>query len=486
MSDTRRAEETRPNIIWIMSDDLAWADCGCYGQEIIQTPNIDALADGGVRFTHAYSGSTVCAPSRSSLMQGLHQGHATIRANMLGGYRHGLQPEDTTVATVCKRAGYATGLFGKWGLATPSQPGRPNEMGFDEFFGYLNQRHAHNYYPTHLWHNDQRVEYPQHEGFDHHLQSEYDADGRLVLEGRMADPSKARYSFDECAARSLDFVRGHADQPFFLYLAHTPPHGRLVVPDLGPYADADMPSVIHKEWAAMVTRLDSEVGKLVDLLKQLDIYENTLIFFCSDNGYSPFGSVPRDLLDQGVPDLDGFFDHRGPFKGGKGDLHEGGVRVPMIAHWPAGIPEPRICQTPWAFWDLMPTAAELAGAECPATDGISIVSTLKGQDEQQTPHEFLYWEFFGAKGLEQAARIGDYRAWRANGHSPIEVYAIADGMETRNLSDEKPELLARAEQIFEVQHTQSNYFPDPHEDKDAWLARARTAGANLWDNIEEF
>ncbi len=485
MAETN-AQTQRPNIIWIMSDDLAWADCGCYGQEIIQTPNIDALSAKGIRFTSAYSGSTVCAPSRSSLMQGLHQGHATIRANMLGGYRHGLGQDDTTVAAVLKQAGYATGLFGKWGLATPSQFGRPNNMGFDEFFGYLNQRQAHNYYPSHLWHNDEKVEYPQHEGFDYQAQSEYDQDGKLILEGRMADPSRAVYSFDECAARSLDFVRDHADQPFFLYLAYTPPHGKLVVPDLGPYADADLPHTIHKEWAAMVTRMDTEIGKLVDLLRQLEVFENTLIFFCSDNGYSPMGEVPQTLLDQGIPDLDTVFAHRGPFKGGKGDLHEGGLRVPMIAHWPAGIPEHRVCDTPWAFWDLMPTAAELAGADCPETDGVSIVATLRGQDEKQPPRDCLYWEFFGAAGLEQAARIGDFRAWRPNGWSPVEIYAIDDGMETTDLAEVRPDLVARAEEIFRAEHSQSDYFPNPDENKAAWQERAEAAGANLWDNIEEY
>jgi arylsulfatase A-like enzyme len=488
-ADARR-RESRPNIIWIMADDLSWADCGCYGQKIIRTPNIDALADDGIRFTQCYAGSTVCAPSRSCLMQGLHQGHATVRDNMLAGYRHGLQPEDTTVAAVCKEAGYATGLFGKWGLATPEQQGRPNAMGFDEFFGYLNQRHAHNYYPTHLWHNEERVPYPQHEGYAYREPREYDEDGKLILEGRMADPENARYSFDECRDRSLEFVRRHADEPFFLYLAHTPPHGVLVAPDLGPYADADLPHTIHKEWAAMVTRLDDSVGDLVALLRELDIYENTLIFFCSDNGYSPMGTVPQELIEAGIPDLDGIFHHRGPFRGGKGDLHEGAVRVPMIAHWPkkiqaGGASRPRVSELPWAFWDLMPTAAELVGADCPRTDGVSIVPTLVGDAERQQDRDYFYWEHFAADRLEQACRFGRYRAHRHGG--PIEVYhAVEDGMEQRNLAPDKPELVEQAARIFEEAHQQSDYFPNPDENLEAWLARVERDGTRLLQNVGSF
>ncbi len=481
-----RTDDPRPNIIWIMSDDLAWADCGCYGQRRIQTPNIDALAAGGLRFTQCYSGSTVCAPSRSSLMQGLHQGHATVRANMLGGYRHCLQPDDVTVADVCKSAGYATGLFGKWGLSNYDQPGTPNAKGFDEFCGYLNQRHAHNYYPTHIWKNDQRIELPQHEGFEPTKPRTYDDSGKLVLD-EIAQPEKARYTFDIYAEASREFVRDHADDPFFLYLAYTPPHGKLVVPDLGPYADLDWPSQLHKEWAAMVTYMDTEIGRLVDLLKELDLLDNTLIFFCSDNGYSPMDEIPRELIDRGVPTLDEFFHHRGPFKGGKGDLHEGGLRVPMIAHWPAGITQPGVCDHPWAFWDLMPTAAELAQADCPTTDGISIVPTLTGQPDRQQAHEFLYWEFWGAGGLEQSVRIGDCRCWKAGTDAPIEVYDIVhDGMETENLARARADLVQRAAELMESQHAESAYFPNPGETMDDWKARAARQGAQLTDNIETF
>ncbi len=484
---THRRADARPNIIWIMSDDLAWADCGFMGQHKIHTPHIDALACRGITFTRCYSGSAVCAPSRSSLMQGLHQGHATVRANMLGGYRHCLQPEDRTVAHVLKDAGYATGLFGKWGLSNYDQPGIPRRMGFDEFGGYLNQRHAHTYYPTHLWHNETRIEFPQHEGFRPRAPRVYNADGRFTG-GDMADPSRAVYSFDWCGEHSRRFVREHADEPFFLYLAYTPPHGVLVAPDLGPYAGLDWPTQEHKEWAAMITRMDDEIGRLVRLLRRLGVYENTLIVFCGDNGYSPMGAVPQEKLDAGAPDLDGFFRHRGPFHGAKGDLHEGGLRVPCLAHWPARIDDRRTSDHPWAFWDFLPTAADLAGAdEGPPTDGLSIAPLLEGRDADQPEHEFLYWEFFGSKGLEQSAVLGPYRAWRAAADQPVEVYDVTrDGMETRDLAAERPEIVCRAEQLFESEHTESPYFPNPGETLEQWRERAERQGAELFDNIETF
>ncbi|MFW6062237.1 MAG: arylsulfatase [Planctomycetota bacterium] len=487
MSASSRRSDKRPNIIWIMSDDLAWADCGYMGQHKIHTPNIDALACRGITFTRCYSGSAVCAPSRSSLMQGLHQGHATVRANMLGGYRHSLQPEDRTVAHVLKDAGYATGLFGKWGLSNYDQPGIPRTMGFDEFVGYLNQRHAHNYYPTHLWHNETRVEFPQHEGFDPKAPREYDENGRFTG-GGMADPSQAVYSFDFCAEHSRRFVREHADEPMFLYLPYTPPHGKLVVPDLGPYAHLDWPTQEHKEWAAMVTRMDEEIGRLIRLLRELDIYENTLIFFCSDNGYSPFTAVPKAKRQAGAPDLDEFFHHRGPFHGGKGDLHEGGLRVPCLAHWPAVIDQRRESDFAWAFWDLLPTAAELGGAtELPPTDGLSIAPLLRDQADDQVEHDFLYWEFFGAAGLEQSVVVGPYRAWRGSAEMPIEVYDVTtDGMETRDLAGEQPQIVQRAQQLFESEHAQSAYFPDPGETQEEWRKRADRQNAQLIDNIQTY
>lgn len=481
-----RARDGRPNIIWIMSDDLSWGDLGCCGQEKIRTPHVDGLAARGIRFTACYSGSTVSAPSRSSLMQGLHQGHATVRANMLGGYRHSLQPGDVTVAEVLKGAGYATGLFGKWGLAVPDQPGIPTRKGFDEFYGYLNQRQAHSYYPEHLWHNEEKVAFPQHEGFRHQDLARYDGEGRVVL-GDMARPAEARYSFDEYAAAALSFVREHRDGPFFLYLACTIPHGVPIVPDLGPYAKLDWPHQRHKEWAAMITRMDGEIGRLVGLLDELGVAENTLVFFCSDNGYATEGYVPKEARARGVPSIEEFFGNRGPFRGGKGDLHEGGLRVPMIAHWPAAIRKARASDFVWAFWDFLPTAAELAGVEAPPSDGVSIAPLLRGEPERQEEHEFLYWEFYGRDGLEQAVRLGRWRAFRPRTDAPTEVYdALDDPGEERDLAAARPEVRARAEELFVREHAPSPYFPTLGETIDEWRARAEAEGARLAQNVDLF
>jgi len=254
--------DSKPNIVLIISDDLSWGDLGCYGQKQILTPNIDRLAKEGMRFTNAYAGNSVCAPSRSCLMQGLHPGHARVRGNSYKAYREGLAKGDVTVAEILKDAGYATGLFGKWGLGLMGQPDAiPNRQGFDQFFGYLNQRKAHSYFPPFLWDNTTKVNYPAHAGHEHHPQSKYDVDG-LVMPHGIADPKKAKFSYNEIHARSLDFVRGHKDEPFFLYLAHTLPHGPAIAPKLGPYRDKPW-AIGHKEWAAMVTRLDEGVGDVL-------------------------------------------------------------------------------------------------------------------------------------------------------------------------------------------------------------------------------
>ena len=488
----------QPNIIWIMADDLSWGDLGCYGQELIRTPNIDRLATEGMKFTQCYSGSTVCAPSRSSLMQGLHQGHATVRNNMARcyagpltpgapgfeeaavdpgqchDYRHSLQPEDVTVAETLRAAGYATGMFGKWGLAVGDQPGVPNNKGFDEFFGYLNQRRAHNYYSEQLWRNRERVFYPQHRGHDHKKRNGYDAEGRIVLNG-VESQDDLRYSFDECASASLDFVRANADHPFFLYLPYTPPHGALEVPELGEYTNRDWPLVEQKIWAAMISRMDSAVGDLLALLEAEGVDEDTLIFFTSDNGYSADGYVPGGALEK-------LFRNRGPWKGRKGNLHQGGVRVPTLARWPGRIAPGATSDHIWAFWDFLPTAAEAVGAELPgATDGVSVLPTLLGDTTRQEGREYLYWEFHN----EQALRLDDWYVYRAAPDAPVAVtHANEDPEELRDLSAEKPELVRRAEEIFGAEHVSTPYAPDPGESRADWLRRVRDAGVSMPHNVD--
>jgi len=482
----------KPNIVWIMADDLSWGDLGCYGQQKIKTPNIDRLAEEGMRFTQCHSGSTVCAPSRSSLMQGLHQGHATVRNNstpvpewskhregpddpLYGGcsYRHSLQPGDRTVAQVLKDAGYATGLFGKWGLAVGDQPGQPNIMGFDEFGGYLNQRKAHTYYPEYLWHNRETIHYSQHRGHNHRAPNEYDEQGRIIVNG-VASQDDLRYSFDVYGDAALDWIGRNADAPFFAYLAYTPPHGALEVPELGEYTNADFPTITHKIWAAMITRMDENIGRLLDLLKERGVDDNTLIFFTSDNGYSASGYV-KD------PSLNDFFRHAGPWKGEKGNLYQGGLRVPTLARWPGRIAHESESDLVWAFWDFLPTAAEVAGVAPPAEiDGVSILPTLLGRADEQQQHDYLYWEHRD----EQALRLGDWYVHRTHPEQPIELYhALDDPAQANDLATEKPEIASRVEDILREAHTPSLYVRSPGESSESWEERMRAAGVHLPNNV---
>ncbi len=368
--------EARPNIIFIMADDLGYGDLGSYGQKTMKTPHLDRFASQGMRFTDVYAGSTVCAPSRCSLMTGMHMGHARIRGNS----PLPLRPEDLTVTEVLKKAGYRTAMFGKWGLGGPTTPGRPMLKGFDEFFGYLSQVHAHNYYPEHLWDN----------GLERFLRGN---------SGRRYEV----YSHDLFTERALEFLERNRQGPFFLYLPYTIPHannelGRasgdgMEVPDYGSFADQDWPAP-EKGMAAMVERLDRDIGSIMAKLKELGLDDNTVVFFTSDNGPHREGGHDPD-----------FFDSRGPLRGIKRDLYEGGIRVPMLVRHPGKIKAGTVSDHVWAFWDFLPTAAELAGVAGPSgIDGISVAPTLLGKPGQKQ-HEYLYWEFF-ERGYKQAVRMG--------------------------------------------------------------------------------
>ncbi|MDH7571550.1 MAG: arylsulfatase, partial [Armatimonadota bacterium] len=322
-----------PNIIFILADDLGYGDVGCYGQELIQTPNVDRLAAEGLRFTQCYAGSTVCAPSRCALMTGYHTGHCRIRGNALVP----LRPEDLTVAEVLRARGYGTGVFGKWGMGEPGTTGVPNRKGFDEWFGYLNQTHAHNYYPDYLWKNEERYPIPEN-----------------------ANGARRVYSHDLITREALEFVQRQGGRPFFLYLAYTIPHANnernrqsgegMEVPSDAPYSDRPWPQP-EKNKAAMITRMDADIGRLMELLKTQGIDRDTLVFFSSDNGPHREGSNDPK-----------FFKSSGPLRGIKRDLYEGGIRVPMVVRWPGRVPAGRTSAFPWAFWDFLPTAAEVAGA----------------------------------------------------------------------------------------------------------------------------
>jgi arylsulfatase A-like enzyme len=426
--EERETEQVRkPNIIFILADDLGYGDVGCYGQKVIRTPYIDRMAAEGIRFTNCYSGATVCAPSRSSLMTGQDTGHTRVRGNMSNkGERVPLEPGDVTVAEVLKRAGYDTAIIGKWGLGEPDSTGIPNRKGFDYWFGYLNQNHAHDYYPAYLWRNEVKVDIP-----------------------------KGTYSHDLFTQEALDYVRKKRDNPFFLYLAYTIPHAfnkggdkdGMPVPSTYPYSDESWPTP-DKNFAAMVTRMDRDIGKLYNLLAELGIDDNTLVFFCSDNGPHSEGGHDPD-----------YFHSSGPLRGIKRELYEGGIRVPMVARWPGKIKPGLVSDQPWAFWDVLPTLADVAGQKAPdGIQGISMLPSILGH-KQSRQHEFLYWESFEGD-FNQAIRMGKWKAVRHRVDKPIELYDLATDLgETTDVAAQHPDIVEKMRGLFKTARTDSELWP---------------------------
>ena len=420
-----------PNIIFILADDLGYGELGCYGQKKIKTPNLDKLAADGIRFTQCYAGTTVCAPSRSCLMTGQHSGHTRIRGNNA----YPLQAEDVTVAEVLKKAGYYTGLVGKWGLGLQHSTGTPGKKGFDEFFGFLSQTAAHAYYPTNVWRNDDI----------------------LLLEQNAGD-KKGIYIHDQFTLAATNFLRINKQFPFFLYLAYTAPHANnewgkktgngMEVPSDEPYSKENWAQP-EKNKAAMITRMDRDIGRLLAFIKGYQLETNTVIFFTSDNGPHKEGGVDPD-----------FFASSGPLRGIKRDLYEGGIRVPMIVRWTGTIKPGQVSSYPWAFWDFLPTAAEIAGVQdkIPANiDGQSILPTLLGQE--QKPHEFFYWEFH-EKGSKQAVRTGDWKAVRLALGQPLELYNLKTDLgETNNVAAAHPDVVAKVEAYLQTARTDSPRWP---------------------------
>jgi arylsulfatase A-like enzyme len=420
----------KPNIIFILSDDLAQGDVGCYGQKLIQTPRLDRMAAEGTRYMQAYCGTSVCAPSRSSLITGLHSGHCPIRAN------REIQPEGqmplpagtVTVAQILKDAGYATACVGKWGMGMFDTTGSPLKVGFDHFFGYNCQRHAHSYFPTYLYRDDQRFDLPGN-------------DGKTV--GKT-------YAQDLIANDLLDWVRKHKDRPFFLFHSVTLPHGRFEIDDVGQYAATDW-TPLQKNYAAMISRLDSDIGRLLDLLQELRIDENTLVIVAGDNGssFAPTSELGRHFNQAG-----------NGLRGFKRGLYEGALRQAAIARWPGKVPAGRVSEEPWAFWDFLPTAVELAGAKLPAgfkPDGLSLVSFLRGGPAPK--REYFYWELHERESL-QAVRFDDWKAVRNGPSSPIELYDLkTDPGEAKNLAGENPDQVARAEALMKAARTEDANWP---------------------------
>ena len=444
-ADTPSARGARPNIIFVMVDDMGYGDLGVYGQELIQMPYVDQMARDGIRYTNAYSGSTVCAPARSVLMTGQHTGHTWIRGNTGrpggggvpcsgggGGMRVPLTEEDVTVAEVLKQAGYVTGITGKWGLGEPDTTGIPNRQGFDEWFGYLNQRRAHSHYPEYIWHNEEK----------------------FVLEGntgtRQDFVNEAHYTHDLFTDFALDFIRRHGpeDAPFFLYLPYCVPHDRFQIPELEPYArEADWPRQAQV-YASMLTRTDRDMGRIFQLLEDLEIDDQTIVFFCSDNG-----AAHR---------YDGLFDSSGPLRGRKRDLYEGGLRTVMVARWPGTIPADEVSHDIWYFADVLPTFAELAGVDPPeGIDGVSVLPSLLAQPQPELQTRPLYWEFH-ERGFQQAARQGDWKAVRRAHDAPLELYHLAEDIgERNNVADQHPDRVAWFNRFLRKSRTASLNWPAP-------------------------
>jgi arylsulfatase A-like enzyme len=424
----------KPNLIFILSDDLAQGDLGCYGQKLIQTPNVDRMASEGTRYLQAYCGTTVCAPSRTSLMTGLHMGHSPVRANREIGTEGQLPlPAGTvTVAQLLKTAGYSTACIGKWGMGMFDTTGSPLKVGFDHFFGYNCQRHAHSYFPTFLYNDDQRFDLPGNDG-----NTKVDGKGAIYAQNLIAD-------------ETLKWVRSQKDKPFFLFYSITLPHGTFQIDDQGIYKDKPW-TVQEKNYAAMVTRLDSDVGRLLALLKELKLDEKTLVMLAGDNGssFAPKSPIGK-RFEQASNGLRGF----------KRELYEGALRQAAFARWPGVVPAGRVSAEPWAFWDFLPTAAELSGAKIPGDckpDGHSLVSFLKGGEAPQ--REYFYWELHEGPTL-QALRWGDWKAVRNGPSKPIEIYNLkTDAAESKNLAAEMPEQVAKAESLMKAARVDHPAFP---------------------------
>ena len=440
----RQVTTERTNILLIHADDLGYGDLSVYGQTRFKTPSLDRLAREGMRFTEYYSGSTVCAPSRAALMTGLHTGHAWIRGN--GDIP--LRDEDVTVAEVLKQAGYRTAVIGKWGLGFEDTSGEPNKQGFDYAFGYLDHRHAHRQYTDHLWRNGERVT----------LDVERD------------------YANDLFTKEAAAFIQKEDARPFFIYLNYTIPHAELRAPEgaLAPFrgkfdekpfqnpkADAvtvgaasNRASLGYRSqphpkaaFAAMITRMDSDIGSLLDLLRARGIDRRTLVLFTSDNG--PHREGGADPV---------FFNSSGPLRGMKRDLYEGGIRVPMIARWPGTVPAGRVSNHPWAHWDMLPTLADIGGAPIPpGLDGIAMTRALRG--ESQSPHQFMYWEFH-ERGFQQAVRMGKWKAVRVKPALPLELYDLtADPREEKDVAAANGDVVAAIEKFLRTARTPSERWP---------------------------
>ena len=448
--------QSKTNLVFIMADDLGYGDLGCFGQKLIKTPRLDQMAKEGMKFKRFYSGSTVCAPSRSVLMTGQHMGHTHVRGNAGGDMaRQSLRDIDLTVAEKMKEAGYATALIGKWGLGEVGQEGHPLKQGFDYFYGYLNQVHAHNFYPEYLWRNHKK----------HRLSNVVKPISDQARAGFIGGAATERneYSHDLFTREAIGWIKKNKQKPFFLYLPLTIPHANnegtrmfgdgAEVPEYGIYEKEDW-SNQDKGQAAMITRMDRDVGKILDLLRELEIEENTLVIFTSDNGpHNEAGHSPE------------LFNPAGPLRGMKRTLTEGGIRVPTLAWWPKTIKRGSITEEPFYFGDLMATACEISGVAIPKqNDSISFLPTLRNQGKKQESHKYLYWEFY-ERTFRQAVIMNEWKLIRsAMDNQRIELYDLdTDIHEDKNLASAKPAIVQKMIHYMEEAHKPHPNWPTPRK-----------------------
>ena len=434
----------KPNIVYIMSDELAYFELSHMGNKYLETPNIDRMAAEGIRFTQALAGAPVCAPTRCTLMTGKHSGHASVRAN---GGGTPMRAGETTIASMLKKMGYATGGFGKWGCGGRGSTGVPEELGFDTFVGYYDQVHAHSFYPPHIVHNSKE----------------------LPLEGNSGGRTGKTYSHYVIFDAAKKFIRDNAKKPFFCYLPITPPHGMYDIPESDPswqhFKDKDWPGET-RNYAAMVHMVDRQVGEVFALLKELGLEDNTLVFFCGDNGGSDRfrnNAHPRGFFSPNLNPMTGV-----GFRGGKGNLYEGGLRIPMLARWPGKIKPGRVSDLLWYFPDVLPTVAEVTGGEAPTDiDGISVLPELLGR-EQKKKHELLYWEYGG----HTAVRMGNWKAVRTNQRKKWELYDLStDLSESKDVVAKHPAIIEKMAAFAKASHVktvQGKYSDTEAHEKDRW------------------
>ncbi|MRI00166.1 sulfatase-like hydrolase/transferase [Kriegella sp. EG-1] len=438
-------EQQRPNVIYILADDLGYGDLGCYGQQKIKTPNIDSMAAEGMLFTNHYAGNTVCSPSRVSLLTGFHQGHATVRGN----YKNELTASDFTIAKMFKNSGYETNLIGKWGLGPVGTAGEPSKQGFDNYFGYLNQTRAHNYYPDYLIYNGEKL----------HLTNEVVYINNEKSKGIKSSATKKNdYSHSIFIDSALTYISKPKSKPFFLFLPLTIPHANnegeltadhgMEVPNLGIYANKDWPEA-EKAKAAMISLLDSDIGRILAKLKDIGIDENTLVIFTSDNGPHKEGGVDPN-----------FFNSSGPLRGKKRDLYEGGIRVPFIAKWPSEIEKNSKSELQSAFYDMMPTFAQIVNDTTSiSTDGLSILPTLLGDIQNQQVHDYLYWEFSEGKHDAQAVIAGKWKLLCKYHPYAWELYDLSNDIgEQTNVAGDYPAIVQKLKSYIAQAHTYNENY----------------------------